>query len=132
MKRGSARFGGGMRSRRRGFTLLEVMIALLVITLGLGAVMATTGEAGWKSARLRETTIANWVAYNEIALYRASRTWNKVARLSGETEMANAEWVWRMQVKETDDPSLRRLEVEVSLKGDDAVKARVTGFVGRL
>ncbi len=121
-----------MRSRRRGFTLLEVMIALLVITLGLGAVMATTGEAGWKSARLRESTIANWVAYNEIALYRASRTWNKVARLSGETEMANAEWVWRMQVKETDDPSLRRLEVEVSLKGDDAVKARVTGFVGRL
>ena len=108
------------------------MIALLVIAIGLGAVMATTSETGWKSAKLRESTIANWVAYNEIARYRATRTWNNVSNLSGETEMANAEWQWRMQVQKTDDPSLRRLEVEVTLKDDDAVKARVTGFVGNL
>ena len=116
----------------RAFTLVEVMIALLVIAIGLGAVMATTSETGWKSAKLRESTIANWVAYNEIARYRATRTWNNVSNLSGETEMANAEWQWRMQVQKTDDPSLRRLEVEVTLKDDDAVKARVTGFVGNL
>ena len=123
-----------IRSTRveRGFTLIEVMIALLVITLGLGAVMATTSETGWKSAKLRESTIANWVAYNQIARYRASRTWDGASNLSGEAEMANAEWEWRMSVEKTDDPSLRRLEVEVTLKDDDAVKARVTGFIGNL
>ena len=46
--------------------------------------------------------------------------------------MANADWVWRMEISTTDDPSLRRLDVEVSLKGEDAVKARVTGFIGKL
>jgi general secretion pathway protein I len=116
----------------RGFTLLEVMIALLVITLGMGAVITTTGESGWKSAHLREATIASWVAYNEIALYRAKRTWNNVSRRSGETEMANAQWQWRMEISKTDDDSLRRLDVEVNLKGDDAVKARVTGFIAKL
>ena len=47
--------------RKGGFTLLEVMIALLVITLGMGAVIVTTGESAWKSSHLRESTIASWV-----------------------------------------------------------------------
>jgi len=119
-------------SKARGFTLLEVMIALLVITLGMGAVISTTTESGWKSAHLRQSTIASWVAYNEIAVYRARRTWDSKTRRSGETEMANANWVWEMEISNTDDPSLRRIDVEVSVKGEDAVKARVTGFIAKL
>ena len=118
--------------RKSGFTLLEVMIALLVITLGMGAVVVTTGESGWKSSHLRESTIASWVAYNEIALYRAKRTWGSVTKRSGESEMANVEWKWEMELSETDDPSLRRMDVEVFIKGDTAVKARVTGFIAKL
>lgn len=118
--------------RKSAFTLIEVMIALLVITLGMGAVIVTTGESGWKSSHLRQSSIASWVAYNEIAMYRAKRTWSDVTSRSGEAEMANAEWDWRMEISTTDDPSLRRLEVEVSLKGETAVKARVTGFIARL
>ena len=119
-------------SSSRGFTLLEVMIALLVITLGMGAVISTTTESGWKSAHLRQSTIASWVAYNEIAVYRARRTWDSKTRSSGETEMANADWTWEMEISKTDDPSLRRIDVEVSVKGEDAVKARVTGFIAKL
>jgi general secretion pathway protein I len=118
--------------RKSAFTLIEVMIALLVITLGMGAVIVTTGESGWKSSHLRQSTIASWVAYNEIAMYRAKRTWSDATSRSGEAEMANAQWDWRMEISTTDDPSLRRLEVEVSLKGETAVKARVTGFIARL
>jgi len=108
------------------------MIALLVVALGMGAVITTTGESGWKSAHLRDSTIASWVAYNEIALYRAQRTWNNNRRRSGETEMANATWEWSMEISETEDDSLRRLDVEVTLKGQTDVKARVTGFIGRI
>ena len=118
--------------RKSAFTLIEVTIALLVITLGMGAVIVTTGESGWKSSHLRQSTIASWVAYNEIAMYRAKRTWSDATSRSGEAEMANAQWDWRMEISTTDDPSLRRLEVEVSLKGETAVKARVTGFIARL
>ena len=115
-----------------GFTLLEVMIALLVIALGIGAVINTTSESSWKSAQLRQKTIASWVAQNEIALYRAKRTWNNKSNLSGETEMANANWVWLMKVSRTDDPSLRRIDVEVYLKGEDGIKANLTGFIARI
>lgn len=125
------RTGGGYR-RCRGFTLLEVMIALLVITLGMGAVITTTGESGWKSSHLRESTIASWVAYNEIALYRAKRTWGDVTRRSGDAEMANVAWEWEMTIKATPNTSIREIEVEVHLKDETAVKARVTGFIARL
>jgi general secretion pathway protein I len=123
--------GGGMK-KMRGFTLLEVMIALLVITLGMGAVINTTGESGWKSAQLKQGTIANWVAQNQIAEYRAKRTWNNATKKSGEVEMANTEWVWQMKISKTDDPSLRRLDVDVFIKGEDVLKASVTGFIGLL
>ena len=123
---------GWVPRHKSGFTLLEVMIALLVITLGMGAVIVTTGESAWKSSHLRESTIASWVAYNEIALYRAKRTWGSVTRRSGEAEMANVEWKWEMELSETDDPSLRRMDVEVFIKGETAVKARVTGFIAKL
>ena len=118
--------------RKSAFTLIEVMVALLVITLGMGAVIVTTGESGWKSSHLRESTIASWVAYNEIAMFRAKRTWSDASSRSGDAEMANTEWDWRMKISTTDDPSLRRLDVEVSIKGETAVKARVTGFIARL
>ena len=116
----------------RGFTLLEVMIALLVITLGMGAVITTTGESGWKSAHLRESTIASWVAYNEIAMYRAKRSWGDTTRRSGEVEMANVSWEWEMTIRQTPNTSIRELEVEVRLKDETAIKARVTGFIARL
>ncbi|MCP4469606.1 MAG: type II secretion system minor pseudopilin GspI [Gammaproteobacteria bacterium] len=118
--------------KERGFTLLEVMTALLVITLGMGAVISTTAESGWKSAHLRQSTIASWVAHNEIAVYRARRTWGSKTRHTGETEMANTDWSWEMKISKTDNPSMRRIDVEVSVKGETAVKARVTGFIANL
>lgn len=116
----------------RGFTLMEVMIALLVITLGIGAVINTTSESGWKSAQLKQKTIASWVAQNQIALYRAKRTWNNTSNLSGEVEMANAVWIYQMKILATADPALRQIDVDVLLKGEDGVKASVTGFIGLL
>ncbi|MCP4980270.1 MAG: type II secretion system minor pseudopilin GspI [Gammaproteobacteria bacterium] len=129
---GDCRVQGGGDRRVRAFTLIEVMIALLVIAIGMGAVINTTGESGWKSAVLRQKTIASWVAQNQIALYRAKRTWGSTKPKSGVVEMANVKWAWEMKISTTDDPSLRRLDVDVSLKDDSDIKASLTGFIARL
>lgn len=121
-------------TRSRAFTLLEVMIALLVIAIGLGAVIEASGNSAWQSAHLRQKTIASWVAQNQIAEYRAKGTWNDANRKTGSVEMANTEWRYEMTISQTDDPSLRRLDVEVYIEGDEnnRVKARMTGFLARL
>ena len=115
-----------------GFTLLEVMVALLVIAIGLGAVINTTSETRWKAGILKEKTIAGWVAQNEIARYRAKRTWSNRSNLKGATSMAGAEWEWNMRISATDDPSLRRIDIDVFLRGEDDVKASLTGFIAKL
>ena len=107
------------------FTLLEVMIALLVIAIGLGAVINTTSETRWKAGILKEKTIASWIAQNEIARYRAKRTWSN-------RSMAGADWEWNMRISATDDPSLRRIDIDVFLRGEDDVKASMTGFIAKL
>ena len=119
-------------AKLRGFTLLEVMIALLVITLGMGAVINTTSESGWKSALLRQKTIATWVAQNQITRYRANRIWGDANSQSGKVEMANVDWNWKMTISATDDPSLRRLDVDVFIDGEDSLKASLTGFIARI
>ncbi len=121
----------GLRARR-GFTLIEVMIALLIIVVGAAAVIDTSTESAWKTARMWQGTIAGWVAQNQIAEFRAKRSWGNDRSHSGRVEMANVEWLWQLRVSDTDDPSLRRLDIEVFLDGDDDVKARLTGFMARL
>ena len=108
------------------------MIALLVIVIGTAAVINTSTESTWKSAQMWERTIAGWVAQNQIAEYRARRSWGNERRLTGKTEMANAEWQWEMRVSDTDDPSLRRLDVEVFIAGREGASASLTAFIGRL
>ncbi|MEM7564691.1 MAG: type II secretion system minor pseudopilin GspI [Pseudomonadota bacterium] len=116
----------------KAFTLLEVMVALLVIAIGLGALIESTGNSTWQSSYLKQKTLASWVAQNQIALYRAKRTWDKSSRKQGTSEMGNTRWRWEMKISKTDDPSLRRLDVEVFLDGDDRLKASLTGFIARL
>ena len=122
------KFSHSMRVGICGFTLLEVMIALLVITLGMGAVINTTSESGWKSTQLKQKTIATWVAQNQIVKHRANKVWGNANSQSGKVEMANIDWTWKMKISATDDPSLRRLDVDVFIDGEESLKASLTGF----
>ncbi|MCP4492949.1 MAG: type II secretion system minor pseudopilin GspI [Gammaproteobacteria bacterium] len=119
-------------SDQKAFTLIEVMVALMVIVISLIAIIDSTSSSTWRASYLKEKTIANWVAQNQVSLYRAKKTWTGTSNLSGDVSMAGVEWEWKMHVSKTDDPLLRRIDVEVYLKGDDSIKASATGFTGKL
>lgn len=116
----------------RGFTLIEVMVALMVITISLFAIFKTTSSVTWHASYLKEKTIANWVAQNQVALYRSKKTWSSVSNTSGQVDMADVEWDWKMQVSKTENPSVRKIDVEVFIEGDDAIKGSATGYIAKL
>jgi general secretion pathway protein I len=120
-------------SQSQGFTLLEVLVATAIIALALGAIIKTTGAGSANIAYLRDKTFAHWVAMNQIAELQASGAYPKLDRKSGEEEMASRDWYWTMEVKETPDKDVRRVEVSVRQeKQRDAPKLDlVTGFFTR-
>ncbi len=121
------------RSRQRAFTLMEIMVALAIIAITMGAIIENSTASNRNAQYLRDKSIANWVAMNQIALIRARREWSSRLNRKGSEEMAGREWFWQMQIITTDDPNLRRLEVAV-YADEDAEQALVTrtGFLGKL
>lgn len=114
----------------RGFTLLEVLVALTIVAVALGAIIKSTGDAARNTAHLRDKTFAQWVALNQLAQLQVSREWPETGSRAGTEEMGNADWDWTRTVMESGQPGVRRVEVEVrpaDSKGDPLV--RVVGFV---
>ncbi len=118
---------------QQAFTLLEIMVAMAIIAITMGAIIENSTASNRNAQYLRDKTIAGWVATNQIALIRARREWGNRLDKQGIEEMAGREWTWKMKIIKTDDPNLRRLEVSV-FPEDDEQQALVTrtGFLGKL
>jgi len=120
-------------SGQKAFTLIEIMVALAIIALTMGAIIENTTASTRNALYLQEKTIASWIAMNQVSLVRARREWTSVSSKKGEVEMANREWIWKMEILKTEDPDMRRLNVDVYLADNDKqALASISGFMGKL
>ncbi len=113
-----------------GFTLLEVMIALIIVALSLTAIAAAMGQMAKTANTLQERTYASWIAQNRITEIRLDQQQQEPSISNGTVEYANMEWSWRSVIEETGVPNLYRIDVDVSLANRDGLVRSVTGFVG--
>lgn len=115
----------------RGFTVLEVLVALLVLALALAALIRAAGDEARALEIAREATFAQWIAGNVIAQTRLAPALPHVGRRQGETEFAGRRWRWEMDVDATQVPDIRRLDVRVYAEGEDLPRGALTGFASR-
>jgi len=115
-------------SKKQGFTLLEVLVALAVIAIGLAAVMKVSIENAENARYLRDKTLAHWVAMNVLTEIQIREESPKLDE--GTAMMAAREWVWVLKVSETMDKDLRRLDIEVyyNSKEEEPI-AILVGFI---
>ena len=114
----------------KGFTLIEVMVALTIVALSLTAVTASISQMINSAESMRNRTYASWIALNRIAEFRLSESAPEAGTSNGEVQYANTDWSWRAVVAETGVDDLFRIDVSVSLAGSDDNIRTVTGFVG--
>lgn len=114
------------------FTLIEIMVALAIIAVAMGAIIENTTASTRNALYLENKTIASWVAMNQISLVRAKRQWSSASNKKGQVEMASRQWLWKLKISKTSDSNLRRLDIDVFLQDDDQVLASMTSFIGRL
>lgn len=117
-------------ARPRGFTLIEVLVALAIVAFGLIGVFGQMSQSAISALRLRDKTLADWVALNKLTELRLSGEVPAVGTSSGDVEMANTRWHWEMRVSETS--KLRRADVTVSFAdAPDRPLALASGFVAQ-
>ncbi|HEY4128389.1 MAG TPA: type II secretion system minor pseudopilin GspI [Gammaproteobacteria bacterium] len=117
--------------RNRGFTLLEVLVAIVVIATALLAVSSAAGNSSRRAVQLRDDTFAQWVGLNELSMLRVAQTWPSDDSLNGDADMAGEKWHWKATMTKTADPGLLRVDIDVTTpdRPDDVV-VTVTGFMG--
>ena len=115
-----------------GFTLIEVLAALVIVSLGMLGVITAVGQTASNSTYLRDKTLAHWVAMNRLTETRLQPGAPKVDKSSDEVEMAGRKWRWTMTVTQTPVESIRRIDVSVRPEeaDEDSSLASVSGFYG--
>lgn len=131
LRRPAARGFDVPRRAARGFTLLEVLIALVVLGLALTALVHAAGVSVRDFGGLRERSYAGWVAANVVTEARLKERLPAPGRRDGQQRLAGREWYWRLDIAGTQDARIRRLDVQVfaDLERTDPV-AQLTGFAG--
>jgi general secretion pathway protein I len=115
-----------------GFTLIEVLAALVIVALGMLGVIQIVSQTARNGTYLRDKTLAHWIAMNLITERRLMANPPDVEESSDEVEFAGQRWHWSMKVTQTDVESLRRMDVSVRPLDapEESSLATVTGFYG--
>lgn len=118
-------------SRSQGFTLLEVLVALVVVGIALGALVRAGSLALQGQAEMESRTLALWVADNVLADARLS-TLTTPGRRQGEASQGGRDWYWESLTEVAPGGDLVRVDVLVfaSASRDEPILTH-TGFLPR-
>lgn len=99
--------------RSAGFTLLEVMVALVIIGTALGASLRAVGSLTQNSADLRAAMMATWSAENQLTQIRLAHVWPPLGQSRFDCNQGELHLVCEEHVFTTPNPYFRRVEVSV-------------------
>jgi general secretion pathway protein I len=107
-------------SRGGGFTLIEVLVALVIVAVGMSVLMGTLTSSAKTVVYMQDKTFAEWVALNQVASVRILLQRGQVppvGKSNGDIEFANQTWHWAQEVVASQVPGIVRIDVKVRPKG---------------
>lgn len=118
------------RNKSQGYTLIEVLIALAIISIALMAALRASGQGATNVTELRSRLLAGWVAENRLADYRARGTWLEPGSRRGGESQGGINFFWREEITATPNPAFRRVDIYVhETPTGPHVLAHVAGFI---
>jgi general secretion pathway protein I len=121
------------KTRARGFTLVEVLVALVIVALGLSALMIAVSGTARTSGYLRDKTLAQWIALNRLSEVRLNVAKFGQNTDTGELDFGNRKWHYDTRYFDTSISTMKRVVVRVysgdaKTKGNPVIQA--VGFLG--
>ena len=117
--------------RAGGFTLIEILVAVAVLAFAMGALISGMARYADNAGALREKTVALWVAHNRLTEIDLEPAWPGTGKSDGDVEMAGIKWRWYVEVAETPDPEVRRINIRVQAQGREGDAAALSSFVAK-
>lgn len=96
-----------------GFTLLEVLVALVIVGTALGASLRAVGSLTQNSSGLRVAMMASWSAENRLTQIRLGHEWPAIGNRSFGCAQGEVQLLCEEHVSATPNPDFRRVEVAV-------------------
>jgi general secretion pathway protein I len=102
-----------MRVPTAGFTLLEVLVALVIVGTALAASLRAIGSLTQNSGDLRIAMMATWSAENRLTQIRLAREWPPIGKRSFTCPQGELALRCEEHILATPNPAFRRVEVSV-------------------
>jgi len=114
----------------RGFTLIEVLVALAIFSIAAIALLHAQSETLRSSQALRDRSFALMVADNRLVESMSVSGRLSTGRENGVEEMANRRWAWQRTISATQNPNVLRVDVVVQSEDGSQDLAQLSGFRG--
>ena len=99
---------------QRGFTLIEVLVALSVVVVSFVALYAVILQMVGATTMMQEKTIASWVAFNQVTELRVSGEFPDKGEKEDYVEMGGVSWRYSREIRDTGSDDIRQVIVRVS------------------
>lgn len=114
------------RGSEQGMTLIEVLVALVIVAIALAAVIRSVNAGVVNTDYLKQRNIAHWVAMNyanELQLQLGT------AKANGQYEIEMAGQTWQLQSKASQTTDSDILRVEIRVKKDADVESSLASLI---
>lgn len=119
-----------MNKQQRGFTLIEVLIALAIVAIALTAIVKASSSDIEDTIHLRDITIAHWVGGNAIhSLQLGLVPQTTGTTIRRQTQMLNHQWSWTASIHKTPNPLINEITVEVFSRNGKQKITTMQGFM---
>ena len=116
---------------QNGFSLLEVLVALVIVSIALTALTRQFSSQANFFEQSRDRMLAHWVAQNQLAAmqaYQGAKAWPDPGGFTSADDMAGRVWVVNKSITNTPNETIRQVEVGVASEHGNSL-ARLVGFI---
>ena len=120
-----------MRLRWRGFTLLEVLVALAILAISAMAISRQIANGHSHQQQLAYKTTAMIIAENELATLMLSEQWPALGREENTLQWGGLDWQLEREVAATSEPWLRQINIKIRMAGKAGDLVSLVAYRGR-